>query len=312
MSTNAAAKQQRAQPPSRTQPPTEGNDGKRRRNRAILSCLSCHGSKRMCDRKRPTCARCTELGLYCVYEVDDPNQRLNTQDRGSRLLKRVAELEGEIEELKNKKRQSQRLSEFSGQCGDQTNIYISHPSSPASSLGDLSAFQALISPSMRASSIPPSNVGINDASAGTELTDSELSSILGQNPLSIGFSENNVEMHNRLNTISATNSSQHNDMQPCNCIEEASNYQTMLELSLRLRKAAGILKQYPLHQAGRYCLLHQTLVELDTITTETLSSVDSPHPRMPSYSKSPALHSSFSTTSPAFRASNFSFGSLDY
>ncbi|KAE9391536.1 hypothetical protein BT96DRAFT_979822 [Gymnopus androsaceus JB14] len=100
MSTNTAAKQQRAQPPSRTQPSTKGHDGKRRRNRAILSCLSCHGSKRMCDRKRPTCARCTELGLFCIYEVDDPNQRLNTQDRSSRLLKRAAELEGEIEEVR--------------------------------------------------------------------------------------------------------------------------------------------------------------------------------------------------------------------
>lgn len=73
-----------------------------------------------CDRKRPACARCTQLGLVsttailfrdqsddypghqtglCVYEVDDPTQRSDTQDESARLLKRVAELEGVIREV---------------------------------------------------------------------------------------------------------------------------------------------------------------------------------------------------------------------
>jgi len=58
----------------------------------------------MCDRKRPACGRCTQLGLtgLCVYEVDDPSQRSDSQDESARLLKRVAELEGVIRELKNK------------------------------------------------------------------------------------------------------------------------------------------------------------------------------------------------------------------
>ncbi|KDQ57507.1 hypothetical protein JAAARDRAFT_207038 [Jaapia argillacea MUCL 33604] len=76
---------------------------KRRRNRTTQSCLNCHTSKRMCDRKRP-CGRCTQLGLtgLCVYEVDDPSQRSEDQDEKSRLQKRVAELEGVIREMKNK------------------------------------------------------------------------------------------------------------------------------------------------------------------------------------------------------------------
>ncbi len=55
-----------------------------RRNRTTQSCLNCHTSKRMvsgtylawrttncshlyqCDRKRPACARCTQLGLVSV------------------------------------------------------------------------------------------------------------------------------------------------------------------------------------------------------------------------------------------------------
>ncbi|KIK27765.1 hypothetical protein PISMIDRAFT_674680 [Pisolithus microcarpus 441] len=84
-------------------PIPEGDHRKRRRNRTTQSCLNCHTSKRMCDRKRP-CGRCTQLGLtgLCVYEVDDPSQRNEAQDEGSRLRKRVAELEGVIRELKNK------------------------------------------------------------------------------------------------------------------------------------------------------------------------------------------------------------------
>ncbi|PFH51525.1 hypothetical protein AMATHDRAFT_142347 [Amanita thiersii Skay4041] len=85
-------------------PAPEGDHRKRRRNRTTQSCLNCHTSKRMCDRKRPACARCTQLGLtgLCVYEVDDPNQRSDSQDEIARLLKRVAELEGVIRELKKK------------------------------------------------------------------------------------------------------------------------------------------------------------------------------------------------------------------
>ncbi|KAF8806386.1 hypothetical protein BYT27DRAFT_7339039 [Phlegmacium glaucopus] len=85
-------------------PEPNGDHRKRRRNRTTQSCLNCHTSKRMCDRKRPACARCTQLGLtgLCVYEVDDPTQRTETQDESSRLIKKVAELEGVIRELKNK------------------------------------------------------------------------------------------------------------------------------------------------------------------------------------------------------------------
>jgi hypothetical protein len=39
-----------------------------------------------------------QTGL-CVYEVDDPSQRSDSQDETARLLKRVAELEGVIREV---------------------------------------------------------------------------------------------------------------------------------------------------------------------------------------------------------------------
>ena len=40
-----------------------------------------------------------ETGL-CVYEVDDPTQQTDSQDESTRLLKRVAELEGVIREVR--------------------------------------------------------------------------------------------------------------------------------------------------------------------------------------------------------------------
>ncbi|EPT05041.1 hypothetical protein FOMPIDRAFT_112416 [Fomitopsis schrenkii] len=80
----------------------EDDHRRKRRNRTTQSCLNCHTSKRMCDRKRP-CGRCTQLGLtgLCVYEVDDPSRRQPTgdsQDEKCRLQKRVAELESVIRE----------------------------------------------------------------------------------------------------------------------------------------------------------------------------------------------------------------------
>ncbi|KAL0950611.1 hypothetical protein HGRIS_007402 [Hohenbuehelia grisea] len=88
---------------------TNGDDGqvdhrKRRRNRTIQSCLNCHGAKRMCDRKRPSCGRCTQLGMSgsCLYEIDDPTQWSGRDDENARLLKRIAELEGVIRELRSK------------------------------------------------------------------------------------------------------------------------------------------------------------------------------------------------------------------
>ncbi|OCB85176.1 hypothetical protein A7U60_g7802 [Sanghuangporus baumii] len=77
---------------------------KRRRNRTTLSCLNCHSSKRMCDRRRPACGRCTKLGLSgtCVYEVDDINRRDPAQDEVLLLKNRIAELEGFIREFKRK------------------------------------------------------------------------------------------------------------------------------------------------------------------------------------------------------------------
>jgi hypothetical protein len=53
----------------------------------------------------------------------------------------------------------------------------------------------------------------------------------------------------------------------CGCINEPSSYNAVLELSLRLRKAADILSCSANHRMGAKCLLHQRVAELDTFAT---------------------------------------------
>ncbi|EIM83098.1 uncharacterized protein STEHIDRAFT_63656 [Stereum hirsutum FP-91666 SS1] len=78
-----------------------GDHRKRRRNRTMQSCINCHTSKRMCDRKRP-CGRCTQLGLsgLCVFEVDDPNHGKGPDAELARLQSRITELEGIIRDVR--------------------------------------------------------------------------------------------------------------------------------------------------------------------------------------------------------------------
>jgi|SRR6267142_981441 len=52
----------------------------------------------------------------------------------------------------------------------------------------------------------------------------------------------------------------------CGCLTEAANYYAVLELSLRLRRAADVLSRYPLHSEGSTCLLKQRIADLDVLT----------------------------------------------
>ncbi|KAE9407343.1 hypothetical protein BT96DRAFT_986640 [Gymnopus androsaceus JB14] len=270
MSTKATANRRKAQTPSEPQTPVGGNDSK---------------------KKRPTCARCTELGLIgqCVYEIDEFNRHLSIQDQHSELNNRVGQLEAEIEGLNE--HGSQWLSEPSSSVrygGDVNTLIAPPPSFPSSATTTLRDSISTFSMSLS------SHTGIK---ADTGATSIGLSSILPQSPDFIDY-EASTDMHQQFSSVEAINSRHHNMMQPCDCVRDASNYQTMLELSLRLRKAAGILGQYPAHQAGSYCLLHQTLLELDALTTDTLSSVDSPHRPVSSYHQTPTLPPPFNSASP--------------
>jgi hypothetical protein len=54
----------------------------------------------------------------------------------------------------------------------------------------------------------------------------------------------------------------------CGCLTEGSSYNVVLELSLRLRKAADILSRSPYHHLGsNNCALNQRIMELDALAT---------------------------------------------
>lgn len=53
----------------------------------------------------------------------------------------------------------------------------------------------------------------------------------------------------------------------CGCLHEAQSYNVLLELSLRLRRAADTLSRSASHQLGQQCQLHQRIADLDDFTT---------------------------------------------
>ena len=53
----------------------------------------------------------------------------------------------------------------------------------------------------------------------------------------------------------------------CGCLDELQSYNAMLELSLRLRKAADILSRSANHRMGARCLANQRVADLDAFAT---------------------------------------------
>ncbi|KXN92464.1 hypothetical protein AN958_08023 [Leucoagaricus sp. SymC.cos] len=339
----------RKRPSSEADPIPEGDHRKRRRNRTTQSCLNCHTSKRMCDRKRPACARCTQLGLtgLCVYEVDDPNQRSDCQDESARLLKRVAELEGVIREvivptvgvdsiltmfqLKNKphprwvsaaasaveleKWASRTHLRATSEGGQDQN---SNASSPSSSLSDKSELSSPGGRSTRSSSTnnayPPSiciNPGDRRPSQTTvsspqstpspglvtptdEFARAAVSLVTPpEAPQEYDLASMFLSYPGLMNCDPASFGALGKEalsgdpcfikegIGHCGCLHEAANYNVLLELSLRLRKAADILARSTSHQLGHQCHLQQRISELDILATNTLGSVSTPPEDLP-------------------------------
>lgn len=53
----------------------------------------------------------------------------------------------------------------------------------------------------------------------------------------------------------------------CGCLHESASYNVVLELSIRLRKAADILARSASHHMGSNCPLNQRISDLDTFAT---------------------------------------------
>ena len=68
-----------------------------------------------------------------------------------------------------------------------------------------------------------------------------------------------------------TNSSRYyygSEASQCGCLAHAAIYNVVLELSLRLRKAAETLVRHPAHTHGSACMLQQRITELDAFTKQ--------------------------------------------
>ncbi|KAJ8076543.1 hypothetical protein PM082_000966 [Marasmius tenuissimus] len=267
MITDSTTKTKKRTPTDAKSSTDEGDHRKKRRNRTTQSCLNCHTSKRMCDRRRPACSRCTQLGLtgLCVYEVDDPNQRPDLQDESSRLLKRVAELEGVIRELKNKphprwvqpREDSVDKPPFSG--GASPNARTPARESPLPSTPTLS------SPSPGSST--PSSDSSHSLFNNRPVDLTTLFSSYPTNPVSPYFARPPNSLHD-----DSVMDGRHSGR--CSCLTEPDSYNTLLELSLRLRKAAQVMAQSRSHRMGSSCTLLQRIAELDTYTSDHLTSLD--------------------------------------
>ncbi|KAJ7717023.1 hypothetical protein B0H16DRAFT_1338443, partial [Mycena metata] len=214
-----------------------------RRNRTTQSCFNCYKTKRMCDRQRP-CSRCSQLGLSgnCIYEVEEPS-RQGKQDDETRLMARIAELEGVVRELKNKPHprwlaEKNQTSSPGGSDGDQS----SSPSSGSPFTPDVST-PGLPSPSPSESN--PLDFHFAPA-APQHRSHSEKDAIESLLSMYAGLAE-------RIRRVGI-----------CGCLNETECYNTVLDLSARLRHTAEVLASSPSH-AGSTCTFATRVSELDIL-----------------------------------------------
>ncbi|KAM5531669.1 hypothetical protein V8D89_014658 [Ganoderma adspersum] len=307
--TTATKKRASATSPKRT---SEDDHRRKRRNRPTQSCLNCHTSKRMCDRQRP-CGRCTQLGLtgLCVYEVDNPTQRANAQDEAGRLKKRVAELESIIRELKNKphprwaqpgsegndapsgpessahsKRTSPVPSSSSPRPSSAHRISSPPPLSASFSRNTRSSSSSVSSPSpLHTPSPTPQSPVDSSLPSGAEVAallsnpHYDLSSLLGSYQFSNGPGIDDALFGDMLDPMLPATPEvcmHHRSDEHCGCLNDHTSYHTVLELSLRLRRATEILSRYAKHHPQSDCRVHKEISELDRFTTSALGNILAP------------------------------------
>ncbi|KAI0355568.1 hypothetical protein OH77DRAFT_296569 [Trametes cingulata] len=86
------------------------------------------------------------------------------------------------------------------------------------------------------------------------------------------------------NACSADHSQDH-----CGCLNDHTSYSTVLELSLRLRRATEILSRYAKHGAQSDCKVHRGISELDRFTTTALGNILTPPEATSSQPRTPPL-----------------------
>ncbi|KAJ7045577.1 hypothetical protein C8F04DRAFT_440728 [Mycena alexandri] len=259
----------------------QGDHRKRRRNRTTQSCLNCHATKRMCDRKRP-CSRCIQLGLtgLCVYEVDDPARKsTTTEDETTRLQNRIAELEGVIRELKNKPHPRWTAADAHESSNNGFGFLHTPPRSPASSSSNLALkLPAYVSPD---ASLPT----FGDL-RWTDLLNWESSqssdSSYSRSPLSTPSPLVSASRSPEFLPPTATATCHESPWLPdargphkapltaCSCLNEPICYNTTVELASELRRASAAMSRSLNHCFGAPCALSTKIRELETLAVNAL------------------------------------------
>ncbi|KAJ7056160.1 hypothetical protein C8F01DRAFT_1234147 [Mycena amicta] len=270
-------------PPEKSSKAPVGEDDhrKKRRNRTIQSCLNCHATKRMCDRKRP-CSRCAQLGLTgtCVYEVQVDGGESNVVQHESaprpqpgedsaKMRARIAELESFVRELKNKPppRGSARPAAASASI-ESASRQTHQPSWPTPSLYSGASHSAFIPQPQR------------EYQVGGASDDATLDSLLFTTYAGLDFDTGNRHGHG-----GAT--SPRSSTQNCNCISDGPCYNALLALSFRLRTTKEALARSTSHAyaspGSNNCRLQMGIDALDRLLKKGFhliiarSSLDAEH-----------------------------------
>ncbi|EIN08465.1 hypothetical protein PUNSTDRAFT_103324 [Punctularia strigosozonata HHB-11173 SS5] len=242
------------------------------RNRATKSCLNCFKSKRMCDRKRP-CTRCTQLGLtgLCVYEVDDPDRTRDNEGDIPHLQRRIGELESIIRELKNKPHP--RWASPSEPFDMGAGLRNLGPPTPSPTVSSRSISGSVSPPTCTTPARGLPGVGLPP---GVDQELMVLLRALNQAPSTHFEDPAGPSQFNFVGQIAddacGIGFVQNGKQAVCACVTEPANYHVLLELSLRLRRAANMLSYSAQHAGSTTCPLLQRIVEVDALINETLGN----------------------------------------
>lgn len=130
------------------------------------------------------------------------------------------------------------------------------PSTAASSQGPSSP--SLITPTDEISQPNIAALGSSDAPQDYDLTYMFLNypELMGCDPVTLSDNQGKDNLYQNRSSVGQ-----------CGCIREARCYHVVLELSLRLRRAAEILSRSASHHFGSSCPLYRRISELDTFAT---------------------------------------------
>ncbi|KAF7360537.1 hypothetical protein MVEN_00784700 [Mycena venus] len=188
----------------------------------------------------------------CVYEVDDPSRLGQGKlDEETRLMSRIAELEGVIRELKNKPHPRWLADKDRALSSDGSNT--SPPSSVGPSTPNLPAWTF---PSSSPSTLP-SFPFPSSPSGQSSLPSYEKDSVESLLSMYAGLSE-----HMSIRRDGT-----------CGCLTETACYSAVLELSARLRGVAEIFARSPSHANNSTCGLNTRISALDALAKDSLLSL---------------------------------------